>query len=609
MQLSLIVIALLVQSSLALPIPFEFLFKRKADADAVANADPAIVTQTLDPVEVFISGTVTYTRTLTSGETSSTTPVKATTKIVTLTTTTCPKDGATVAATASATTSEIVTTAQSQVNDDSSDDESSVVSVIISDPDSTAQPSDGLVHIIDVISRPGALFVATDVNVPITSYPRISSTDTLDATTASATPEGAVATATTAAEASVSSTYQAAAASQQTTSIPVTTTVKSTSTSVMPDGNTSTFVSSSVIVTSTAVLVVKSSEEISTSTSAPQNAATTALVGMSNVVGTSTGAGATQVTEDTQSSQAAVSTQSTQAVDAVTSAATSAAAFTAVSSSSSSSDYLTGHPSAIVYSPYNNDSSCKSYDTVYSDLTLIKSKQIGEIRIYGNDCNYLTTVLPIATILGLQVNQGFWISDVGVDSIDTAVTDLISAATDSSSGFDWTLFSFITIGNEAIISEYCSVDELISKIASVKTLLQDAGYTGLVTTSEPPVTYEDNPSLCTSSDIDFVGINPHSYFDTYSSAADSGDFVKGQIEIVQESCPGMDIRVTETGYPSAGITNGGNIPSPANQKIALQSIFDIAGTNVTILTTFNDYWKEAGTYGIEQSFGIIQLLE
>lgn len=71
----------------------------------------------------------------------------------------------------------------------------------------------------------------------------------------------------------------------------------------------------------------------------------------------------------------------------------------------------------------------------------------------------------------------------------------------------------------------------------------------------------------------------------------------------------MDVVVTETGYPSAGITNGKNVPSPLNQKIAIQNIFDIVGTNVTILTTFNDYWKQPGNYGIEQSFGIIQLLQ
>ncbi len=288
---------------------------------------------------------------------------------------------------------------------------------------------------------------------------------------------------------------------------------------------------------------------------------------------------------------------------------TSTSSSTSESSSSSGIGYVTGHPVTIVYSPYTNDSGCKSYDTVYSDLSLIKSKQISEIRVYGNDCNYLTTVLPIAAILGLKVNQGFWISSDGVDSIDSAVSDLISSVTSGDSGFDWSLFSFITIGNEAVISDYCTVDELISKIASVKSQLRNAGYDGLVTTSEPPVTFEENPTLCTDSEIDFVGINPHAYFDVYASADTSGDFVKGQIEIVQGVCPGMDVVVTETGYPSAGITNGKNVPSPLNQKIAIQNIFDIVGTNVTILTTFNDYWKQPGNYGIEQSFGIIQLLQ
>ncbi|GMG34815.1 unnamed protein product [Ambrosiozyma monospora] len=69
----------------------------------------------------------------------------------------------------------------------------------------------------------------------------------------------------------------------------------------------------------------------------------------------------------------------------------------------------------------------------------------------------------------------------------------------------------------------------------------------------------------------------------------------------------MDIVVTETGYPSAGDQNGKNIPSAANQIIALTSILSDYGSDVTILSTYNDYWKSPGQYGIEQSFGAINL--
>jgi exo-beta-1,3-glucanase (GH17 family) len=202
--------------------------------------------------------------------------------------------------------------------------------------------------------------------------------------------------------------------------------------------------------------------------------------------------------------------------------------------------------------------------------------------------------------LGLKINQGFWISSAGADSIDDGVDELIAWGQANT----WDVFDYITIGNEAVLAGYVTVDELIAKIASVRAKLEAAGYTGKITTSEPPVTFENNPSLCNAA-IDFVGVNPHAYFDTYSSAETAGDFVKGQVNIVQGICS-KDIVVTETGYPSAGIVNGGNIPSPENQRIAIEKILEAMNNEVTILTTFNDLWKAPGPYGIEQSFGTIQ---
>lgn len=271
-------------------------------------------------------------------------------------------------------------------------------------------------------------------------------------------------------------------------------------------------------------------------------------------------------------------------------------------------DYLTKVPKVIVYSPYANDNSCKTYLDVYSDLSLILSKGIKEVRVYGTDCNYMTTILPAAAKLGIKVNQGFWISQDGADSIDAPVDNFISYITSGGAGFDWSLFSYFTIGNEAIISNFCTVDALIAKISEVKGKLRNAGYTGQVTTSEPPVSFENNPELCTASEIDFVGVNPHSYFAPSFSADQAGVFVKGQVQIVDQLCGGKQIVVTETGYPHEGNVNGNNVPSAENQKIALQSIFDDYSTDVVILTTFDDYWKQPGPYNIEQHFGMIDLL-
>ncbi|GAV55772.1 hypothetical protein ZYGR_0AY01650 [Zygosaccharomyces rouxii] len=292
------------------------------------------------------------------------------------------------------------------------------------------------------------------------------------------------------------------------------------------------------------------------------------------------------------SSSAAPSTTSTPA--------SSSSASSSSSSSGSGTGGLVSVPTAISYTPHNDDGSCKSSDQVNDDLQKIQSKGIFRIRVYGADCGAFENVLPAATKLGLKVNQGLWIDQSGVNSIDDAVQSLIQYGTQNG----WDVFDFITVGNEAINSGFCSVNDLISKIQSVKGQLKNAGYQGSVITSEPPVSFENNPELCTQSGIDFVGVNPHSFFDFGIGASDAGQFVKGQVQLAQNACGNMKIFVTETGYPSDGYVIGQEKPTEENQKIAINSILEELNNDVTILSFFDDKWKNPGPYGIEQHFGI-----
>lgn len=233
---------------------------------------------------------------------------------------------------------------------------------------------------------------------------------------------------------------------------------------------------------------------------------------------------------------------------------------------------------------------------------MIQSKGINKLRIYSTDCATLTAILPLAKSKGMKINQGFWISPAGVDSIDQNVSDLINWAGDNG----WDLFEFITIGNEAIINGWCSVSDLIAKIASVKALLNGAGYNGDVTTSEPPALFISNPELCTDSEIDFVGINSYSYFNANLYPSQAGEYAVGQQKQIAQLCSKRAF-ITESGYPHQGDTYGNNVPSPENQYTAIQTIIESTGGDVTILTTFDDFWKDPGQYGVEQYFGTINL--
>lgn len=265
-------------------------------------------------------------------------------------------------------------------------------------------------------------------------------------------------------------------------------------------------------------------------------------------------------------------------------------------------------PETLTYSPYNDDGSCKNFDRVYSDLSKIASFGIKNIRVYGTDCDSISTIQPSALKLGLKMNQGFWIGSSNIDSIDQSVQDLIQWVQNENSG-DWGLFTTLTVGNEAIYSGFVDGNTLLGKIKSVKSTLRSAGWNGPVTTAEPPQSYIDFPNLCTDTDgIDYVGLNAHPYFDSNTSPDQAGKFVLAQIDIAQSKCNNRNVQITETGYPSAGNTNGKAIPTKENQATAIKSIMGALNNKAVLFTLYDDKWKNPGPYNVEQHFGLVDLL-
>ncbi|KAI5956366.1 SCW11 [Candida jiufengensis] len=330
-----------------------------------------------------------------------------------------------------------------------------------------------------------------------------------------------------------------------------------------------------------------------TSTEAPQPAPTTSTTSTAPPI-------------STEAPQPAPTTSTTSTTSSSTTTTSTSTQSSLPSSSAADGAGLVANlnpPSSIVYSPYNNDRSCKSSDQINYDLELIASKGIKNIRSYGIDCGSLTTVLQKAKELGLSVNQGVWISEAGIDSADWQIEQLINYGQQNG----WDIFNLITFGNEAINSNFITLQDMLNKFNQVKSKLQQAGYNGYVTTAEPPATYIKYPQLCTQTNMDIVAINPHSYFNANISPDNAGNYVTSQQSQVAGLCNNKQVWITETGYPSQGSTLGLNTPSLENQKIAIESILDKTGGQCTILTTYNDFWKDPGPYGIEQYFGTINL--
>ncbi len=82
-------------------------------------------------------------------------------------------------------------------------------------------------------------------------------------------------------------------------------------------------------------------------------------------------------------------------------------------------------------------------------------------------------------------------------------------------------------------------------------------------------------------------------------------FVKGQLAILEASgiCGNKDAINLECGWPSAGSCNGVACPGQSQQAAAIASIKEVIGYKVVFFSFTNDYWKDPGSCGCEQSWG------
>ena len=276
--------------------------------------------------------------------------------------------------------------------------------------------------------------------------------------------------------------------------------------------------------------------------------------------------------------------------------AVSAAVAPSSSSSSSSSGSISG-VRGLSYSPYagtyqSNDVGCKTQDQVNADFQQIDSGTYNLVRIYGTDCNQVSNVLAAASAKSMKVM-------VGVYNI-TDLANELNIITESASK-QWNNVHTVSIGNELVNAGTNSASDVVAAVNSARSTLRSSGFTGPVVAVDTFIAMENNPSLCQNSD--YAAVNAHPFFDGSIDACDSGKWVVGQMQAVSAACGGKDTMITETGWPWGGQSYNSAVPSPQNQKVAMETIAGNVTSNVIMFTAFNDMWKNPGYLSVEQSWG------
>ncbi|KAF2281210.1 glycoside hydrolase [Westerdykella ornata] len=271
-----------------------------------------------------------------------------------------------------------------------------------------------------------------------------------------------------------------------------------------------------------------------------------------------------------------------------------------------------GNKWAMTYTPYTRDGQCRSPAQVKEDIANIARLGFTTIRSYSTDCGVFENVVPECQKHGIKVIYGIFLEGGGSGGrgafssyANNQLNEIIQKAPKDS-------VAMIIVGNEALFNNYATPQELASYITHVKQQLTGAGFPSdiAVTTTEPVGTWEQKgKALCGAIDVFAVQIHP--YFTSSVSASEAGSFAAQQLEQAAKVCPEAASRgkyITEIGWPKAGRANGAAQPGVEQQKTAIKDILGKVGKESILFSYQDDYWKNPGEYGVEQSFGCSEAL-
>lgn len=257
----------------------------------------------------------------------------------------------------------------------------------------------------------------------------------------------------------------------------------------------------------------------------------------------------------------------------------------------------------ISYSPYNADRGCKTQEQVNKDLDRLTEYPF--VRIYGTDCGQTTTVARAARQHRMQVFAGVY----DLEQFPESLKAFNDAATLPDGKKDWSVFHTIAIGNELVNSGMAAPADVTKAVNEARTMLRKQGYQGPVVTVDTFSVLLKHPELCLASD--YCAANCHAFFDATQHPYNAGPYVLEQAHAVSAAAGGKRTMITESGWPHAGQSNGAAVPSPENQRVAIESIrrsFAHREDDLVLFTAYDDLWKQDNryTFNAERFWGVYE---
>ncbi|KAI8096404.1 glycoside hydrolase superfamily [Halteromyces radiatus] len=249
----------------------------------------------------------------------------------------------------------------------------------------------------------------------------------------------------------------------------------------------------------------------------------------------------------------------------------------------------------ITYTAKNSDGSCQTTDEVLQYVKDFSNNGIKHIRTYSQECDQLGNILNAISSVdsSMKVTAAVWLD--GSSGDDEEINNLLSALKANSKNIK--LIDGITVGNEVIFSGSLSSSALVSKIKQVKSAT--SSYNIPVGTVDTPNTFPSD--VIAASDV--IGVNIHPYFGGVD-ISQAGSNMKQQLNTFKSKAQGKSVFVAETGWPSAGNTNGASVPSVSNVQSYVNQLRSMSDIEYYYFEALDSNWKPAGNDGVETHFGL-----
>lgn len=248
----------------------------------------------------------------------------------------------------------------------------------------------------------------------------------------------------------------------------------------------------------------------------------------------------------------------------------------------------------VTYTGRHADGSCQSTSEIASNIKTMKASGISSVRIYAQECELLPTILKTikATGGGMTVAAGVWID--GSSNDDAEISRLKSVL--GNKNIDTSPISAIFVGNEVLFNNIMPSSQLVAKVKTVKSFAKGIP----VGSVEIDGTYSSD--LMEVSDV--LAVNIHPYFSGVD-ISEAYDNLETRYNNFKKTAGGKKVLITETGWPSAGESNGKAVASVANEKIFANAV------SQSSLPYYYFEWTDASWKGssVEGHFGILNSIE